>query len=91
MGGIGGLEVCLSSEALLSKQELNSSVTSCDATEPRRGKGMIDLIGNIAIILQTGMDWMSNVMVKKVDVWTQLVPFCRLGHIKSQYCPTDTC
>jgi hypothetical protein len=28
---------------------------------------MIDLIGNIYIILQTGMDWMSNVNVKKVD------------------------
>jgi hypothetical protein len=48
------------------------------------GRDIIDLIGNISIILQTVMDWMSNDMVKKVDIWTQLVLFCQLGHIQLQ-------
>jgi hypothetical protein len=50
----------------------------------------IDLIEKIDIILETGMDWMSNVMVKKIDIWTQLVPFCWLGHIQSLCCHSNT-
>jgi hypothetical protein len=36
------------------------------------------------------MDWMSNVMVKKVKIWTQLVPFCQLGHLQLKCCHTTT-
>jgi hypothetical protein len=60
---------------------------------------MIDLIGDIYIVL-TGMDWMYNVMVKKVDVWShpitilspwhQPVTFFRLGHIQSHVCHPGT-
>jgi hypothetical protein len=41
---------------------------------------MIDLIGNIDIILQTGMDWMSNVLVKKVDSWSSFVDLVPFNH-----------
>jgi hypothetical protein len=35
--------------------------------EPWRCRGMIDLMGNIAIIL-TVMDWMDDVMIKRFDI-----------------------
>jgi hypothetical protein len=43
---------------------------------------MIDLIGNIATILQTLMDWMSKIIVKKVDIWIQspLVDLITFNH-----------